>query len=119
MIGDDKDYFREGLHMRKVKRHLSLSNNDTSKAKVWFRAAMPVAAGNRSAAAEGAFLEHLRSRRNTQGKADSLLSHVEIKGDFDFKDPAQRRKPFFLPVKSTAESQHARTSIERTRKHSK
>ena len=76
-------FFREGL--REMEGHLRLSNNDTSNAKIWFRAAMQAAVGNRSAA-EGSFLEHPRSRQNTQGNADSLLSLVEITGDFDVKD---------------------------------
>ena len=46
---------------------------------------MQATVGNRSAA-EGALLEQPRSRPTTPGSADSLLSHVEITGDFDFKD---------------------------------
>ena len=46
---------------------------------------MQATVGNRSAA-EGALLEQPRSRETPPGNADSLLSHVEITGDFDFKD---------------------------------
>ena len=45
-----------------------------------------------------------------------MLSHVEITGDFDFKD--QNNGNHFLaamPVKSTAESQHALSSNKRNR----
>ena len=50
---------------------------------------------------------------NTPESADSLLRHVEITGDFDFK--ITTTETTFLPVKSTAESQHARTSNERNK----
>ena len=46
---------------------------------------MQATVGNRSAA-EGALLEQPRSRQTPPGSADSLLGHVEITGDFDFKD---------------------------------
>ena len=49
---------------------------------------------------------------NTPGSADSLLRHVEITGDFDFLK-ITTTETTFLPVKSTAESQHARTLNER------
>ena len=49
-------------------------------------AAMQATVGNRSAA-EGALLDQPRSRQTPPESADSLLnSHVEITGDFDFKD---------------------------------
>ena len=51
---------------------------------------MQATVGNRSAA-EGALLEQPRSRQTPPGtSADSLLSHVEITGDFDFKDHNDR-----------------------------
>ena len=99
MIGDDKDFFGEG--QREVEGHLSLRDNHTSTAKVWFRAAMQAVVGNLSAA-EGDFFEHPRSQQNTQRHADFLLSHWEIMGDFDLK--ITTTETFFLPVKSTAES---------------
>ena len=46
--------------------------------------------------------------------ADSLLRHVEITGDFDFLK-ITTTETTFLPVKSTPESQHARTSNERNK----
>ena len=67
---------------------MSLNDNDTSRAKVWFRVVMQAAVGNRSVA-EGARLstEHPKSRRNTQGTArDFLLNQGEITGDVVFKD---------------------------------
>ena len=67
--------------------------------------------------AEGALLEQSRSRQTaklTPGSADSLLGHVEITGDFDFLKITATEATFLL-VKSTAESQHARTSNERNK----
>ena len=46
-----------------------------------------VTVSNRCAAERALeLLEQPRSRQNTPRNADSLLSHVEITGDFDFKD---------------------------------
>ena len=42
--------------------------------------------------AEGAFFVHPRSRRSTQGNVDSLLSHGEFTGDFDFKAHDDRNR---------------------------
>ena len=64
---------------------------------------------------EGALLEQPRSRQTPQEVLnDSLLRHVEITGDFDFLK-ITTTETTFLPVKSTAESQHARTSNERNK----
>ena len=97
MIGDDKDFCKKSLH-------LNLSDKDTKR--VWFRAAMQAAVVNHSAA-ERAFHEHPRSRRNTEGSlnVDSLLSHGEITGDFATSKITTTETPF-LPVQvySAAES---------------
>ena len=77
--------------------HLSLNFNKTSEAKVWFRAAMQVAVGERAPAPE--------KLTNTLESADSLLSHGEITGDFKCKTTKETN---FLLVMSTTESQHAR-----------
>ena len=58
IIEDKKDILREGLC--EVEEHLGVSDNDTFKAKVWFRSAMQVAVGNRSAA-EGAFFTRTKN----------------------------------------------------------
>ena len=60
MIGDDKDFFKEGLRDRSG-RTLSLS--ESYESKVGFRAAMQATVGNRTAA-EGALLKHTRSRQH-------------------------------------------------------
>ena len=84
MIGDDKDFFREGL--REVEGHLGLSDNDT------YRAFGGSARQCRQLLATLAQWRELSSstrevdERNTQGNTDSLLSHGEITGDFDVKD---------------------------------
>ena len=51
---------------------------------------------------------------DTPGSVDSLLRHVEITGDFDFLK-ITTTETTFLPVKTTPESQHARTSNERNK----
>ena len=74
---------------------------------------MQATVGN-SSAAEGA-LEQTRSRQTAPGSADFLLSHVEIKGDFDFKDHNDRNHFLACEIDSRVA---ARTYLERKKQGS-
>ena len=80
MIGDDKDFFRESLRTwkdtefeRQVRIESLIPRGDVSNRR------QPYRAGGSSPRAR-------EKSTNTPGSADSLLSHAEITGDFDFKD---------------------------------
>ena len=96
MIGDDKDFsgkvcvkWKNTEFERQILRSESvIPRGDAIHAQA--------TVGNRRSAAEGASSGNQEvDKHPSLGYADSLLSHVEITGDFDFKDHAQRRKPLF------------------------
>ena len=81
MIRDDTDF--SGKVCRKGKE-TQLERPVRSESLIPRNDAQATASNRR--ATEGALLEQPRSRQTPPGNADSLLSHVEITGDFDFKD---------------------------------
>ena len=113
MIGDDKEFsgkvcvkWKGTEFERQVRSESLIPRGDAIHAQATI--------SNRNAP-EGALLEQpTQKSTNTPGSADSLLRHVEITGDFDFLKITPTDTTF-LPGKSTAESQHARTSNERNK----
>ena len=107
-------FLREG--QLEVEGRLSLSDNDTSKANVWFRATMQ----RKLLAIVARRSELFSSTREVDDTPKEMLIPCWVteksRATSFLKITTQLS---FLPVKSTAESQHARTSIEKTRKRCK
>ena len=112
------DWRQQGLFQgRSAWSGRTLSLSDGYEANVWILLARGDASNRRQprGKAEGALLEQPRNRQTPPGSADSLLCHVEITGDFDFKDHKDRNHFIACEIDSRVV---ARTYLERKKQGS-